>query len=123
MVAANAAPSLNEARKRLEAFKAGLGAQVPEAAACVEAGFAAATQFYAFPQAHWRRLRSTNGLERLHGEIKRRTRAIGAFLDRASALRLITAVALETTATWGQREYLNMRLLQAQEEKHQATAA
>lgn len=60
-----AAPSLNEARKRLEAFKVGLGEQVPEAAACVEAGFAAATQFYAFPQAHWRRIKTTNGLERL----------------------------------------------------------
>lgn len=117
------APSLNEARKRLEAFKSGLGEQVPEAAACVEAGFTAATQFYAFPQAHWRRLRSTNGLERLHGEIKRRIRAVGAFPDRASALRLITAVALETTATWGQREYLNMKLLKAEEEKRQAKAA
>jgi transposase-like protein len=117
------APSLNDAKKRLEAFKAGLGQQVPEAAACVEAGFAAATQFYAFPQAHWRRLRSTNGLERLHGEIKRRIRAVGAFPDRASALRLITAVALETTASWGQREYLNMKLLQAEEEKRQAKAA
>lgn len=118
-----AAPSLNEAKKRLEAFKSGLGEQIPEAAACVEAGFSAATQFYVFPQAHWRRLRSTNGLERLHGEIKRRIRAVGAFPDRASALRLITAVALETTASWGQREYLNMKLLKAEEEKRQAKAA
>ena len=118
-----AAPTLNEAKKRLEAFKAGLGAQVPEAASCVEGGFAAATQYYAFPQAHWRRIKSTNGLERLHGEIKRRTRAVGAFPDRASALRLITAVALDTTATWGQREYLNMKLLNAEEEKRQAKAA
>lgn len=39
--------------------------------------------------AHWYRIRSTNGLERLHGEIKRRTRAVGAFPYRASALRLI----------------------------------
>lgn len=117
------APSLKDARRRLEAFRAGLGQQVPEAVACVEAGFAAATQFFAFPQAHWRRLRNTNGLERLHGEIKRRTRAVGAFPDRASALRLITAVALQATATWGKREYLNMKLLQAEEEKRQAKAA
>ena len=118
-----AAPSLSEARKRLEAFKAGLGEQVPEAAACVEAGFAAATQFYAFPQAHWRRIKTTNGLERLHGEVKRRIRAVGAFPDRASALRLITAVALETTASWGQRLYLDMKLLKTDEEKRQAKAA
>lgn len=118
-----AAPTANEARKRLEGFKAGLGEQVPEAAACVENGFAAATQFYAFPQAHWRRIKTTNGLERLHAEIKRRIKAVGAFPDRASALRLITAVALEVTASWGQREYLNMKLLKAEEEKRQAKAA
>lgn len=57
------------------------------------------------------RLRSTNGLERLHGEIKRRTRAIGAFPDRASALRLITAVALQVTSIWSDRVYLDMSLL------------
>ena len=38
-------------------------------------------------------LRTTNSLERLHTEIKRRIRSAGAFPDRASALRLITAVA------------------------------
>ena len=78
------APALSDAKKQLETFKTGLGAQVPEAAACIEDGFAAATQFYAFPSAHWKRIRSTNGLERLHGEIKRRIRAAGAFPDRAS---------------------------------------
>ena len=47
----------------------------------LERGFPAATQFYAFPEAHWPRLRTTNGLERLHGEIKRRIKAAGAFPD------------------------------------------
>ena len=60
---------------------------------------------------HWPRIRSNNGLERLNAEIKRRVRAVGAFPDRDSALRLITAVALETTAVWGQRRYLDMALL------------
>lgn len=68
---------------------------------------------------HWLRLRSTNGLERLHGEIKRRTRAIGAFPDRASALRLITAVALQVTTIWSDRVYLDMTLLS----NHHAAAA
>jgi putative transposase len=78
------APSIAEARKRLEQLKSGLGTQVPEAIECLEEGFLGATQFYAFPKAHWRRIRSTNGLERLHGEIKRRIKAVGAFPDRAS---------------------------------------
>jgi putative transposase len=76
--------------------------------ACLEEGFAAATQFFAFPKSHWRRIRSTNGLERLHGEIKRRIGSVGAFPDRASALRLITAVALHLTAIWSDRRYLDM---------------
>ena len=54
---------------------------------------------------------SDSSLERLHGEIKRRTRTIGAFPDRASALRLITAVALQTTSIWRDRIYLDMSLL------------
>jgi len=109
------APSKAEAKKRAAALAGGLGKQVPEAMACLEAGFEAATHFYAFPREHWHRIRSTNGLERLHGEVKRRTRAVGAFPDRASALRLVTAVALQVTAIWSDRRYLDMSLLKAKE--------
>jgi len=105
------APSKAEARRRMEQLAAGLGKQVPEAMECLRNGFEAATQFYAFPKEHWHRIRSTNGLERLHGEIKRRINAIGAFPDRASALRLITAVALNVTSIWADRRYLDMSLL------------
>lgn len=101
------APSLADAKKRKAEFDTGLGAQVPECKAILDAGFEAATRYYAFPKEHWRRIRSTNGLERLHGEIKRRIKSIGAFPDRASALRLITAVALQTTAIWTDRRYLD----------------
>ncbi len=85
-------PHLQDARKRLEALQEGLGRQMPEAMEC---------------------LRSTNGLERLHSEVKRRIRSVGAFPDRASALRLITAVALETTGVWDDRRYLDMSLLKS----------
>lgn len=111
------ANSLKEARARLEALQAGLGQQVPEAMECLEAGFASATVFFSFPKAHWKRLRSTNGLERLHGEVKRRIRAVGAFPDRQSALRLITAVALQVTGIWDDRRYLDMSLLKSHENK------
>ena len=111
------ASSKAQARERVEAIRAGLGRQVPEAMKCLDEGFAAAAHFYAFPREHWHRIRSTNGLERLHGEIKRRTRAVGAFPDRASALRLVTAVALQVTAIWTDRRYLDMSLLNVKEEK------
>jgi putative transposase len=116
------ASSLAEAKKRLQAFAGGLGQQVPEALHCLEDGFAAATQYFAFPKEHWIRIRSSNGLERLHGEIKRRIRSVGAFPDRESALRLITAVALETTRIWGDRRYLDMSSLKPATKSERAVA-
>jgi len=68
----------------MEALAGSLGRQVPEAMECLRAGLEAGAQFYAFPREHWHRIRSTNGLERFHGEIKRRTRAASAFLRGAS---------------------------------------
>jgi transposase-like protein len=111
LVAVLHADSLDAAKKALRSFRDRFGVQFAEAVECLERGFDAATQYFAFPAAHWMRIRSTNGLERLHGEIKRRTRAIGAFPDRASALRLITAVALQSVSIWRDRVYLDMNLL------------
>ena len=109
------APGLAKAKKRLAEITARWHNELPEAMRVLERGFTAATQFYAFPEPHWARLRTTNSLERLHTEIKRRIRSAGAFLDRASALRLITAVALRTTAVWSERRYLDLTLLEPKE--------
>jgi putative transposase len=119
LVAVLHADSLDAAKRNLRAFRLQFAKQFPEAVECLERGFADATTYFAFPEAHWIRIRSTNGLERLHGEIKRRTRAVGAFPDRASALRLITAVALQVTSIWSDRVYLDMSLLAT----HHAAAA
>jgi putative transposase len=110
------APSLGEAKKRLAEVRARWATELPEAMEVLERGFGAATQFYAFPKAHWPRLRTTNGLERLHAEVKRRIRAVGAFPDRASALGLITAVALRATEAWASRRYLDVSLLEEETE-------
>ena len=109
------APGLAESKKRLAEITARWHKELPEAVNVLERGFTAATQFYAFPEPHWARLRTTNSLERLHTEIKRRIRSAGAFPDRASALRLITAVALRTTAAWSERRYLDLTLLEPKE--------
>ncbi|HSH74815.1 MAG TPA: transposase, partial [Longimicrobiales bacterium] len=109
------ASGLTESKKRLAEFKARWTKELPEAVEVLDRGFAAATQFYAFLEPHWPRLRTTNGLERLHGEIKRRIKAAGAFPDRASALRLVTAAAFRTTAIWGDRRYLDLTLLETKE--------
>jgi transposase-like protein len=105
------AKGLDDAKKRLAKFEACWAKLLPEAVKCLKEGFAAASQFYSLPKAHWARIRSNNGLERLNREIKRRTRKVGAFPDRASALRLITAVAVDVTETWSKRKYLDMSLL------------
>ena len=67
----------------------------------------------AFPESHRRRIRTTNSLERLNQEIKRRTRVVRIFPNRESCLRLVTALALEQSEEWVTgRRYLDMRELE-----------
>lgn len=116
------ADTLKEAKERRKELERRWHKQIPEALECLSAGFAAATRYYRFPKKHHKRIRSTNGLERLHGEIKRRIRAVRAFPDRASALRLVTAVALHATAIWSDRRYLDMSLLKPKTEELEQAA-
>ena len=54
---------------------------------------------FSFPEAH-RRLRTTNGLERLNRAIRRRTRVASIFPNEASCLRLTSAILMETSDDW-----------------------
>ena len=66
----------------------------------------------AFPESHRRRIRTTNGLERLNQEIKRRTRVVRIFPNRQSCLRLVSALAVEVSEEWVTgRRYLDMEEL------------
>jgi transposase-like protein len=63
----------------------------------------------AFPESHRRRIRTTNGLERLNQEIKRRSRVVRIFPNERSCLRLVTALAVEHSEEWiTGRRYLDM---------------
>ena len=65
--------------------------------------------FMDFPSQHWTRIRTNNTLERLNREIKRRTRAIGAFPDGNSALMLVCARLRHVAGSdWGIKRYMNM---------------
>jgi putative transposase len=66
----------------------------------------------AFPESHRRRIRTTNGLERLNQEIKRRTRVVRIFPNREACLRLVSALAVEQSEEWlTGRRYLDMQEL------------
>ena len=71
--------------------------------------------YYAFPEEHWRRIRTNNPLERILREIRRRTRVVGAFPDGQSALNLAAARLRHIAGTaWSTKRYLNIELLKDQ---------
>jgi len=64
--------------------------------------------FTASPQLHWRKIWSTNSLERINGEIKRRRNVVRIFPNDASVARLVTAVIVEAHDEWAvERRYLS----------------
>jgi putative transposase len=76
----------------------------------------------AFPESHRRRIRTTNGQERLNQEIKRLTRVVRIFPNRAACLRLVTALAVEQSEEWVTgRRYLDMQELE--EHRHEEREA
>ena len=65
---------------------------------------------YAFSDEHWRRVRTKNPMERIMGEIRRRTRVIGAFPDGQSALNSAAAKLKHIAGTeWSIKRYMNMQ--------------
>jgi len=87
----------------------------------LEMGFDDATAVLVLPEKYRRRLRTTNALERLNEEIRRRERVIRIFPNRESAVRLIGAVLMEIDDKWvAGKKYLDMsEYLQWQEEQKQ----
>lgn len=59
--------------------------------------------YQAFPEDHWKRIRTTNMLERVNREIKRRVRSIGAFPNGDSAMRLIGSILIDINEEWIRR--------------------
>ncbi|MEM7213762.1 MAG: transposase, partial [Pseudomonadota bacterium] len=76
------------------------------------------------PDSHWLKLRTNNPLERIMREIRRRTRAVGAFPDGQSCLNLAAARLRHIAGTqWSTRKYMNMTPLYAEQTQHGAVVA
>ena len=95
-----AADNAEQARARLGEAVAQLEPRLAKVAALLEQAEDDILAFYAFPAAHWRKLRSTNPLERFNREIGRRTDVVGIFPDDASLIRLVSMLAIEANDEW-----------------------
>jgi len=97
--------SVEEARQDLAAWIAKWGTRYPKLVGWVEETLT----FYRLPRQHHKHLKSTNMLERLNEEIRRRTHVVRIFPNAEACLRLVRALAVETHENWLEaHRYLNM---------------
>lgn len=84
----------------------------------IETGIDETLTYMDYPAQHWNRIRTTNLIERVNREIKRKIWAIGAFPDGQSALMLVCARLCYVAGTyWEKNRYLNMEHLFEQEKE------
>jgi transposase-like protein len=109
------APSWGPARAAADRLADGWRASHPGVAAALEEEMEDCLSCLSFPAAHQARIRTTNGMERLSQELKRRTRVVRIFPNREACLRLVTALAMEQSDEWiSGRRYLDVTLLTAE---------
>jgi putative transposase len=115
---------LQEANRDLAAWITKWQGKYPKLVDWVESNIGETLSFYRLPRAHHKHLKSTNMLERLNEEIRRRTRVVRIFPNSESCLRLVRALCVETHETWLEdNRYLNMTLLAEQKKELLRAAA
>jgi transposase-like protein len=103
------APDRAEADRLLQLTVKKYEKTAPKLAAWMSENVPESLTVFAFPEAHRRRLRTSNMLERTNKEIKRRTKVAGLFPNEASLLRLVSAVLMEISEEW-ETEKLYLRM-------------
>lgn len=115
---------IQEAQRDLAAWIGKWQGKYPKLVDWAETNIVETLTFYRQPRAHHKHVKSTNMLERLNEEIKRRTRVVRIFPNVDSCLRLIRALCVETHETWLEdSRYLNMSLLAEQKKEQLRLAA
>lgn len=106
-----AQPTQREAKEQLAQVARALKKSVPRAAALLEEMAEEVLAYMAFPGEHWRQIHSNNPLERQNKEVRRRTRVVGIFPNRASLLRLVSLMLAEQDDEWqaAEKAYMSRR--------------
>jgi transposase-like protein len=116
-------PDENQARSYAQSFMDYYEKQFPEAIHCLEEGLEDSLQFYRFDQIDHRKISSTNTLERLNREIRRRSKVVGIFPNKDSYIRLITTYLIEYEEEWQSgRAYVSVQSLTEQRLKLEEVA-
>ncbi|WP_455581528.1 IS256 family transposase [Dysosmobacter sp.] len=108
------APTEELAKKRAYDVMDAYGKRFPKAVQCLENGLEDSLTSYAFPKLDARKVSSSNMIERLNREIRRRTSVVGIFPNEASYVRLVTTYLMEYAEDWSvSRAYLSQESIEA----------
>jgi putative transposase len=123
-----AQPDAAHVAEQFETIAMMLGRQLPKVEQMMRQAREDLLAFAGFPQSHWRKIWSTNPLERVNREVKRRTEVVGVFPNPAALLRLSGAVLVEIHDEWAvasERRYLSeasMKLITDQAQQTEEVA-
>ena len=102
------ARDIDEARRLLSETLETFEKLAPKAMVTLEEGFEDVMAVMNLPEKYRKRLRTTNSIERLNQEVRRRDRVIRIYPNEASVIRLLGSVLIEQDEKWSSRKYLNM---------------